>query len=123
MLHAKGYALPLLTRYSLFHGWLFFLYVFQSYWTNHLGHVVYVIANCTQYRIGFLPNPGFWIFPKLNLAGAGWSFLISWVVSDIAAFMFIATPRYELPTNIFRHVRFTEVGTEVFRVGFYVWTK
>jgi len=33
--------------------------------------------------------------------------------------MFITTPKYELPTNVFKDIKFTEVGREVFRIGFY----
>lgn len=62
---------------------------------------------------------GLWIFPTLGLAGAGWAYLISWVANDLGAFILIATPLYEIPTNILEGVGFTDVGKEIFRVGSY----
>jgi len=119
MLHAKGYALPYLLGipFSMagYSSYTFFRATGQTIWAMWFM----LLQTALNIALDFFLILGFWIFPKLNLAGAGWSFLISWVASDIAAFMFIATPRYELPTNISRHVRFTEVGAEVFRVGFY----
>jgi len=44
-------------------------------------------------------------------SGRCWlAYLISWVVSDMAAFVFITTPKYELPTTCFKDIKFTEVG-------------
>jgi len=77
-----------------------------------------LLQTALNIALDFFLILGFWIFPKLGLAGAGWAYLISWVVSDMAAFVFITTPKYELPTNVFRNIKFTEVGAEVFRVGF-----
>lgn len=119
MVHAKAYALPFLLGipFSMagYSSYTFFKATGQTIWAMWFM----LLQTALNIALDFFLILGFWIFPKLGLAGAGWAYLISWVISDIAAFMFITTPKYELPTNVFKDIKFTEVGGEVFRIGFY----
>ncbi|NPV88153.1 MATE family efflux transporter [Coprothermobacteraceae bacterium] len=63
--------------------------------------------------------PGLGPLPKLGLAGAGWASLTSWLLTDVGAYALIATPKFDLPTNVLKGIRLTSEGVNVFRVGFY----
>jgi len=117
MVHAKAYALPFLLGipFSMagYSSYTFFRATGQTIWAMWFM----LLQTALNIALDFFLILGFWIFPKLGLAGAGWAYLISWVISDIAAFMFITTPKYELPTNVFKDIKFTEVGERYSALG------
>ncbi|WP_245533106.1 MATE family efflux transporter [Coprothermobacter platensis] len=116
---AYSYALPFLLGVPFamagYSTYTFFRATGQTVWAMWFM----LLQTAANMLLDIFLIKGLWIFPAFGLAGAGWAYLISWIIGDIGAFIFIASPAYELPTNILQGIKFTQVGIEVFKVGFY----